>query len=61
MKAITVEPHKPDPARLEEIPEPDTRAGSVLVEAIAVGGSMTTTNCSQGSPRSQALSPADLL
>ncbi len=37
MKAITVEPHKPETARLEDIPEPDTRAGSVLVEAIAVG------------------------
>ncbi|HVG84098.1 MAG TPA: glucose 1-dehydrogenase [Vicinamibacterales bacterium] len=37
MKAITVEPHKPETARLEEIPEPDPRDGSVLVEAIAVG------------------------
>ena len=37
MKAITVEPHKPETARLEEIAEPDVRAGSVLVEAIAVG------------------------
>jgi len=37
MKAITVEPHKPETARLEEIPEPDQRDGSVLVEAIAVG------------------------
>ena len=37
MKAITVEPHKPGTARLEDIPEPDARGGSVLVEAIAVG------------------------
>ena len=37
MKAITVEPHKPGTARLEDIPEPDARDGSVLVEAIAVG------------------------
>jgi len=37
MKAITVEPHEPETARLEDIPEPDPRAGSVLVEAIAVG------------------------
>ena len=37
MKAITVEPKKPGSARLEEIPEPDEREGSVLVEAIAVG------------------------
>ena len=37
MKAITVEPHKPGTARLQDIPEPDARDGSVLVEAIAVG------------------------
>jgi threonine dehydrogenase-like Zn-dependent dehydrogenase len=37
MKAITVEPRRPETARLEDIPEPDERAGSVLVEAIAVG------------------------
>jgi glucose 1-dehydrogenase len=37
MKAVTVEPHKPETARLEDIPEPEQRAGSVLVEAIAVG------------------------
>lgn len=37
MKAITVEPKKPGTARLEEVPEPDPRNGTVLVEAIAVG------------------------
>ena len=37
MKAITVEPHKPETARFEDVPEPDVRSGSVLVEAIAVG------------------------
>ena len=37
MKAITVEPHKPETARLEDIAEPDAHGGSVLVEAIAVG------------------------
>src|SRR6187431_960641 len=37
MKAITVEPLKADSARLEDVPEPDMRGGSVLVEAIAVG------------------------
>ncbi len=37
MKAITVEPMKHDTARLEDIPEPDSRNGSVLVEAVAVG------------------------
>jgi len=37
MKAITVEPHKPGTARLEDVAEPDAGGGSVLVEAIAVG------------------------
>ena len=37
MKAITVEPIKPGSARLEDVPEPDPRDGSVLVEAVAVG------------------------
>jgi threonine dehydrogenase-like Zn-dependent dehydrogenase len=37
MKAITVEPHKRETARLEDIPEPDAHDGSVLVEAVAVG------------------------
>ena len=37
MKAITVEPHKTETARLEDIAEPDPRSGSVLVETIAVG------------------------
>jgi threonine dehydrogenase-like Zn-dependent dehydrogenase len=37
MKAITVEPMNPGSARWEEVPEPDPRDGSVLVEAVAVG------------------------
>jgi threonine dehydrogenase-like Zn-dependent dehydrogenase len=37
MKAITVEPKRSETARLEEIPDPDAREGSVLVEAVAVG------------------------
>jgi threonine dehydrogenase-like Zn-dependent dehydrogenase len=37
MKAIVVEPNKAGAARLEHIPEPDERDGSVLVEAVAVG------------------------
>ncbi len=37
MKAITVEPNKPETARFEDIPEPDAHGGSVLVEAVAVG------------------------
>jgi threonine dehydrogenase-like Zn-dependent dehydrogenase len=37
MKAITVEPKQPGSARFEDFPEPDSREGSVLVEAVAVG------------------------
>jgi threonine dehydrogenase-like Zn-dependent dehydrogenase len=37
VKAITVEPHKPETTHLEDIPEPDPRGGSVLVETVAVG------------------------
>ena len=37
MRAITVLPHTPGSASLDDIPEPDPRDGSVLVEAIAVG------------------------
>ena len=37
MKVITVEPMTSESARLEEVPEPNEREGSVLVEAIAVG------------------------
>jgi glucose 1-dehydrogenase len=37
MKAITLEPKKAGTARLEDVPEPNLRDGSVLVEAIAVG------------------------
>jgi glucose 1-dehydrogenase len=37
MKAITVEPKKLGTTRLEDVPEPDARDGSVLVETVAVG------------------------
>jgi len=37
MKAITVEPKKAGTARFEDVPEPEAREGSVLVEAIAAG------------------------
>jgi threonine dehydrogenase-like Zn-dependent dehydrogenase len=37
MKAITIKPKNAATAHLEDIPEPDVRGGSVLVEAIAVG------------------------
>jgi threonine dehydrogenase-like Zn-dependent dehydrogenase len=37
VKAVTVEPKRPGAARFEEVPEPDPRDGSVLVEGVAVG------------------------
>jgi threonine dehydrogenase-like Zn-dependent dehydrogenase len=37
MKAITLQPHQPGSARLEDVAEPDPLDGSVLVEAVAVG------------------------
>jgi threonine dehydrogenase-like Zn-dependent dehydrogenase len=37
MKAVTVQPGVADSARCEEVPEPDERSGSILVEAVAVG------------------------
>ena len=37
MKAITVAPREAGSARLEDVPEPGAREGSVLVEAVAVG------------------------
>lgn len=37
MKALTVRPGMPDSARVDDVPEPAAAAGSVLVEALAVG------------------------
>jgi threonine dehydrogenase-like Zn-dependent dehydrogenase len=37
MIAITVEPKKPGTAKLMDIPEPSEHAGSILVQAVAVG------------------------
>jgi threonine dehydrogenase-like Zn-dependent dehydrogenase len=48
MKAITVEPQKPGSAFWEEVPEPDVRYGSVLVEAIAVGVCGTDVEIAEG-------------
>jgi threonine dehydrogenase-like Zn-dependent dehydrogenase len=48
MKAITVEPMQPGSARLEELPEPDPRQGSVLVEAVAVGVCGTDAEIAEG-------------
>lgn len=48
MKAITVEPGQSGSARLEEVPEPDVRDGSVLVEAVAVGVCGTDAEIAEG-------------
>ena len=48
MKAITVEPKKPGSVHLEEVPEPDIRNSSVLVEAIAVGVCGTDVEIAEG-------------
>jgi threonine dehydrogenase-like Zn-dependent dehydrogenase len=48
MKAITVAPGKPGTARLEDVPEPDPREGSVLVEAVAVGVCGTDVEIAKG-------------
>jgi glucose 1-dehydrogenase len=48
MKAITVEPKQPGSARYEDMPEPDPREGSVLVEAVAVGVCGTDAEIVQG-------------
>jgi threonine dehydrogenase-like Zn-dependent dehydrogenase len=37
MRAVTVIPGTPGSARLDEVPEPDSATGSVLVETVAVG------------------------
>jgi threonine dehydrogenase-like Zn-dependent dehydrogenase len=37
MRAVTVVPHSESSVSLDEVPEPDERDGSVLVEAVAVG------------------------
>jgi threonine dehydrogenase-like Zn-dependent dehydrogenase len=48
MKAITVEPKKPGTVRLEDIPEPDLREGSILVEAIAAAVCGTDVEIAEG-------------
>ena len=48
MKAITVEPHKVGSARYEDVPEPEAREGSVLVEAVAVGVCGTDVEIAEG-------------
>ena len=48
MKAITVEPKKPGTVRFEDIPEPDAREGSVLVEAIAAAVCGTDVEIAEG-------------
>jgi glucose 1-dehydrogenase len=48
MRAITVEPGKPGTARFDDVPEPDVRDGSVLVEAVAVGVCGTDVEIAEG-------------
>ncbi|MDX9788169.1 MAG: alcohol dehydrogenase catalytic domain-containing protein [Desulfobacterales bacterium] len=48
MKAITVEPKKPGTVRLEDIPEPDVRDGSILVEAVAAAVCGTDIEIAEG-------------
>jgi len=48
MKAITVEPGKPGTARYEDIPEPDVREGSILVEAVAAAVCGTDIEIAEG-------------
>ena len=48
MKAITVEPKKPGSVRYEDIPEPDEREGSILVEAIAAAVCGTDVEIAEG-------------
>src|SRR5262245_4012885 len=48
MRAVTVEPGRPGSVRLDDIAEPDPRNGSVLVEAIAVGGGGTDNEIAEG-------------
>jgi glucose 1-dehydrogenase len=48
MKAITVEPKVAGSARYMEVPEPEMREGSVLVQAIAVGVCGTDVEITEG-------------
>ena len=48
MKAITVEPKQSGTIRLEDVAEPDSGDGSVLVEAIAVGVCGTDVEIAEG-------------
>ena len=48
MKAITIEPGRAGTARFEDVPEPEARDGSVLVEAVAVGVCGTDVEIAEG-------------
>ena len=48
MKAITVEPGKPGSVRYEDVPEPEEREGSILVEAIAAAVCGTDIEIAEG-------------
>lgn len=48
MKAVTVQPRSVGSVRLEDVPEPDARAGSILVEGIGVGICGTDVEIAEG-------------
>ena len=48
MKAITIEPGKPGSAKLMDVPEPNLKEGSILVQAIAVGVCGTDVEIAEG-------------
>jgi threonine dehydrogenase-like Zn-dependent dehydrogenase len=48
MRAVTVVPHSESSVSLDEVPEPDERDGSVLVEAVAVGICGTDVEIAEG-------------
>lgn len=48
MRALTIIPGEPDSARLDQVPEPDLRAGSLLVRTLAVGVCGTDVEMVQG-------------
>ena len=61
MKAITVEPHKPETARLEDIAESDARAGVIAdsIQTVAPGGVVCLTGVGTGG-RTNGLPTADV-
>jgi threonine dehydrogenase-like Zn-dependent dehydrogenase len=48
MRAVTVVPHQPRSARLDDVAEPGPRSGSILVEALATGICGTDAEIAEG-------------